>query len=425
MMGWIGRLFGAAAPPGPADDYWYMPRGFLPATGVPVTVDRALKVPAVYASLQVLANPIGSLPLVIFRKRADGSKERVDSHPLFAVLHDQANAEATAYEFRGQMQWDLALHRNAYAEIIPGPRGAVDQLVRLDPLKLRSYRREDGSVWYEDRSRAPSRHLSAEEVWHLKALPLAADGLCGVSTLTTAQETIAHAIAVQDYGARFFKNDGSSGGILEHPGSFRTEEDRKAFLASWRRARTGANQHRDALAEFGIKYNRAPTLNNEHAQFLQTRNAIAVEVAQIWRVPPHKIGILDRATFSNIEQQALEFVTDTLLPWIVLWEQAIKRDLILAPGYFAEFNVAGLLRGDLKTRYEAYAVARNWGWLSVNDIRRLENMNPIEDGDEYLRPLNMTTPGSEAGAGGQPAPQEGNNRRREPRAQLEVIDGRG
>lgn len=397
MIGWLTKRFRASRG-GPEDDFWYSPLAAAMATaaGIHVTADNARQVPIVRDCQKTLSEPIASLPLIIYRRNEDGSKTRVDNHPLFDVLHNQPNAEQTAFEFRGTMQWWLAWYGNAYAEIKPGPRGAVDQLVPIHPNLVEPYRRDDGSIWYRVSDRPGTvRELRSDEIWHLRLLPLTADGLRGVSPADDAREVIAQAIAVQQYGARFFQNDGQSGGILEHPGHFRTNEDRKLFIDAWKRARTGSNAHRDALLEHGIKYNRlAP--NNEQAQFIETRKQLAYEIAQIWRIPPHKVGLLERATNNNIEQQALEFVTDTLYPYLTLWEQAVKKDLILGSGYFAEFNVLGLLRGDVKTRYEAYATARQWGWLSVNDIRKLENMNGIgPSGDRYIEPMNMAPAGAQ------------------------------
>lgn len=396
MIGWLKSMFSASEPGNrdPFDDFWYtdLPGG-MTTIGTYITPTQALKVPAVRNCLQALADPIGTLPLKIYRRERDGNKTMLDEHPLGAVLRNKPNENSTGYEFRGQMQWNLGLHNNAYAEIRPGPLGAISELVLLNPTQTRAKRATDRAIWYETTDRNASRRMiPASEMLHIKALPLSDDGLCGCPRINDAADTVAQALAVQNYGARYFRNSGQTGGILEHPGQFKDSAARDTFLRAWRAARTGANQHRDAVLEYGIKYNRGEMKNNT-AQFLETRKALAVEIAQIWRVPPHKIGILDEAKWANIEQQALEFVTDTLLPWLVAWEQAIKRDLILEPDVYAEFNVLGLLRGDIKTRYDAYAAARNWGWLSVNDIRRLENMNPIVDGDTYLQPLNMAPAG--------------------------------
>ena len=184
--------------------------------------------------------------------------------------------------------------------------------------------------------------------------------------------------------------------VITMPGKFANREQAEEFRQKWINQFGRGNRHKPAVLDQGGKVSTIPVENNK-AQFIETAREVSKQLVRFWRVPPHKVGILDQATFTNIEQQALEFVTDCLLPLLVAWEQAIARDLILTPGVFAEHNVAGLLRGDLKTRYEAYAIGRNWGWLSVNDIRRLENQNPVEtNGDIYLQPLNMVPAGADA-----------------------------
>ncbi len=391
----------------PADDFWYGSVWSAAAAGVAVTPETALRLPVVLDCLHVLAQPIASLPLKLYRRRADGGKAPVEGHELGLVLGRQANAEQTAYEFRGQMQWDLALHGNAYARIGPGRRYAVGSLTRLDPTLVSPRRRSDGRPVYEvrDPRAGVMRTLGPDEVWHLRGLPLDSDGLVAAAPIETGREAIAMALALQDYAARFFANDATPNGVVEMAGPFKDAESRDNWIRAWQRAHAGRNRHKIGVLEPGMTYKEV-SIANDKAQFIETAKEADLRVARIWRIPPHKVGILDRATFSNIEQQALEFVSDTLLPWLRLWEQAISRDLIVRdPTLFAEFNVAGLLRGDLKSRYEAYAVGRNWGWLSVNDVRRLENMNPLDDGDGYLRPLNMVP--ADAPADGDPSASAG------------------
>jgi len=393
-MSWLQRVWRAATDGAPArdplDDFWYERISILSAAGQPVTPDRAIQLPAVESCLLLLAQPIASLPLMLYRRNRDGSRTRVDDHPLFDLLHTQPNERQSAYEFRAQMQWNLAFHRNAYAEIRPGARGAVGSLLPVHPSFVTVERRDSGEIWYRirDDRRGRERILHEQEIWHLRAPPFTSDGIAGVPTFESKRELFGAALALQDYAARYFANDGQSGGIIEHAGTFKTDEDRTKFMTAWRAARTGGHAHRDALLEFGAKYNRFSP-NNEQAQFLETRKELDVRIAAIWNIQPHKLGNLDRATFSNIEQLGLEFVTQTLAPWIKLWEQAIRRDLIIGPGYYAEFNLDGLLRGDLLSRYQAFAIGRNWGWLSANEVRARENMDAIEDGDTYMAPANM------------------------------------
>lgn len=398
----IGR-FRSSHDNDPADrseisDFWYSPIGIPSWSGAVVTPETAIQVPAVWNCLKLIADPIAHLPLIIYQKQDDGGKKRVDSHPLFDVLHNRPNDEQTAYEFRGQMQWDLGIFNAAFAEIIPGRRGPIDQLIRLDPQRMTAKRvRPGGPIGY--RYHEPdgrTRLLRSDQVWHLRGLPMSFDGVNPISPVLAgpARQTIGKALALMEYASRFFLNDTSGGGIIRHPGHFEDEQSRQNWLSGWRASRSLANRHRDSLLEEGMEYVR-PGQTNREAQFNETAVQSNLEITRIWNVPPHMIGIMGSTPRSNIEQQALEFVSITLMPWIELWEQAISRDLMIAPGRFVtKFNVAGLLRGDLKTRYEAYAIGRNWGWLSVNDILKLENRNPIgENGDVHLQPLNMAPAG--------------------------------
>ncbi len=414
-MSWLTRLTGLILgaeprPRDPADDWWYGPIQAQGQAILPVGPDDALQIPAVVDALVAISHPIAHLPFKVFRRIGTDRSERepAPDHPAASLLDRPGGL--TRFEWRGQMQWELALHANALAEWEWGPAGPVG--LRWHAWRhVRVETRAGRPVYHVHDGRTASiRSLSADDVLHLRSLPLDSDGVCGRSPLVTNQEVLAHALAVHRYGARYFANDAQSGGVIEPSHPFKTHADETRWLAAWRRARTGRNAHRDALLMPGMKYQRH-TGNNEQAQFIETRREAAIEVARIWHVPPHKLRSLDRATHSNIEQQALEFVSDCLLPWFALWETAIKRHVIdplsegagLTDDYFVEFNAAGLLRGDLLSRYRAYAIGRQWGWLSVNDILRLENRPPIgADGDVYLQPMNMQPAGEPLGDG---APQ--------------------
>lgn len=395
----VGRMFAGSSESGrtrdPSDDFWFQPIGPQGAAGFSVTPETVVQIPEVYDCLNVISETVAWLPLGIFERRPDGSKERADNHPVHDVLHHRANDRDTALEFRMQMQWDFTLHRNAFAEILPGPRGAVDQLIRLDPLQVSWVTLSDGLGIFEFREPdGRTRRIERENMLHLKRAPFQSGGVFGTPVIETGREVLSRAIAIQDFAARFFRNSATPGGVIEMDQPFASDEDRKRFEAQWRRAYTGFNRHKTAVLLPHMKWANVQA-TNEESQFIETAKEVALQIARLFRMPPHKIGILDKATFSNIEQQSLEFVTDTMMQWLVAWEQAIRRDLILDPERFiAEFNVAALLRGDLKTRFEAYSVGRNWGWLSVNEIRKLENMNPIPQGDTYLQPLNMVPAGS-------------------------------
>lgn len=399
-MGILATIFGGrkrASDRDALDDYWYskMPSR-VAASGASVTIENAMTLSTVKDCIKVLSETVAALPLHLY-ERSDNGNSKAERHPLYDVINGLPNGETTAFEFWGQVVWDLATHGNHYSEIFSGPRGPVDQLVRFDPGCVSVSRLSDGSKRYEihQNGRAP-RYLVDGEVWHLKLHPHTSDGLLGTSPIWTGRELIGAALALQEYGARFFANDATPPAVITHPGNFKDDESKKNFLLAIKRWWGGKNKGSVGVLEYGMKMERVG-VNNEEAQFLETRKQLNIELCQLWNMKPHKVGILDRATFSNIEHQGLEFVTDTIMPIVRLIEQAISRDLILAPGrYFAEFNLDALLRGDLESRYAAYAIGRNWGFLSTNDIRRKEKMNPVEGGDDdYLQPLNMVPAGQE------------------------------
>ena len=405
------RIFGAGGGGrDPGDDFWYQPLSRSTA-GQMVTHDSALRASVVFACVRCIAEAVSSLPLVMYERTGD-DKQRAQRHPLFELLHDAPNEEQTAIEWREQMQAWCSLRGTAVSEIVPGARGPVSQLVPLHPDHIKWVRATDSrgrSQWQVVLSEpgTPTRRLLRSEVFVLRALMVDAGAPVGLDPICVEANAIGATLAATDYASRFFENDARPAGIIEHPGHFKDEESRGNFVKAWQRAFGGANRHRTGVLEHGMKYQQLG-LTNEQAQFLETRKYQDVDIARIFRVPPHKVGILDRATFSNIEQQAIEFVTDTLRPWLVRWEQAISRDLILNRGrFFAEHNVNGLLRGDTEARFRAYAIGRNWGWLSANDVRRLENLNAIDEGDIYLQPQNMAAAGqmeTDVGNGAQPGP---------------------
>ncbi len=399
-MGLFDRLLprrASAAERNPADDFWFRPLSRPVAAGVSVTVEKALTLPVVYDCCQVLSQTIGTLPWGIFERGPDGSKLRRDQHPLTDVFSDP-NPEMTGQELFGQATFDLAAWGDAFLEVRSGDRGPVSELWRLDPARMMQVERlSDRSRRYrylDDDGR--ERVLIDGEVWHIRSLPLR-DGLRGTSRISVGREEIGAALALRDYANRFFANDATPPFVLHHPSNFKDDTSRQNYMKAIKRWWSRERQHSPGVLEYGIKIEKVG-VNNEQAQFLETRKALDYSVAQLWRMPPHKVGLLEKATFSNIEQQALEFVTDTLLPWLEVIEQSIAKFLILnSRRFFFEFNVAGLLRGDLKSRYEAYAQGRQWGWLSVNEIRKLENMNPVAGGDAYLQPLNMVPAGTPPG----------------------------
>lgn len=359
------------------------------AAGVRVTADTALQDAAVYAAVAALSEAVASLPLVLYRRRKDGGSDRATDHPLYQLAHDLPNRNQTSFEFRQFGMVALLLRGNFVArKVSTGGRG----LAALEPLH------PDG-LWI-DRDRLTGKRvyeysppdgttftLLADEVVHVMGMP--GDDIRGLNPIEHHRETIGASLGAKEFGARLFANNAKPGGVLEVSGKL-DDEQAKKLAERWRFAQERAN--RVAVLEDGVKFNPI-TINPQDAQFLETRKYTRSEIAAIFRVPPHKIGDLERATFSNIEQQALEFVTDSLMPWLVRWEQALWRDALTESerraGYFFRFNVAGLLRGDAKARSDYYRAMFGIGALNQNEIRGLEEMNPIPAGDTYYVPLNM------------------------------------
>nr|WP_313274658.1 phage portal protein [Gleimia hominis] len=367
------------------------------SSGRPVTERSAMQMTAVYSCVRILAEAIAGLPLHVYRQRADGAKVKALDHPLYWLLHDEPNPEMTSFVFRETLMTHLLLWGNAFAQVLRNGRDEVIGLYPLMPNRMSVGRDEGGRLYYEyQRSwdepsgRFETVTLQARDVLHIPGLGF--DGLVGYSPIAMAKNAIGLAQATEDYGASFFANGAAPGGVLEHPG---TIKDPTRVRESWQQTFGGArNANKIAVLEEGMKYTPI-SVSPEQAQFLETRKFQMGEIARIFRIPPHMIGDLDRSSFSNIEQQSLEFVKYTLDPWVIRWEQAITKTLLSPrekPQVYVKFNLEGLLRGDYKSRMDGYAVARQNGWMSANDIRELENLDKIPaeaGGDLYLVNGNM------------------------------------
>ncbi|MBS3937601.1 MAG: phage portal protein [Peptococcaceae bacterium] len=359
-------------------------------SGKTVNERTAMQTTAVYACVRILAETLASLPLHTYKHTA-GGKEKAKNHRLYSLLHDEPNPEMTSFVFRETLMSHLLLWGNAYAQIVRDGRGNVLSLYPLLPDRMVVDRTAGGELFYEYRKDEGTAILRREEVVHIPGLGF--DGLVGYSPIAMAKNAIGMAIATEEYGAKFFANGANPGGVLEHPG---VVKDPKRVRDSWNAVYQGSsNAHRVAVLEEGMKF-QSMGIPPEQAQFIATRKFQITEIARIFRIPPHMIGDLEKSSFSNIEQQSLEFVKYTLDPWVVRWEQALQRALLPAAEkreFFIKFNVDGLLRGDYQSRMNGYATARQNGWMSSNDIRELENMNRIPEelgGDLYLINGNMT-----------------------------------
>jgi len=362
------------------------------ASGVKVTEETAMRSSAVFACVRILAETVAALPLHVYRRLPTGGKERATNHPLYSLLHDLPNPEITSFTFRETAMAHLSLWGNAYAEIEFDGAGRVRALWPLPPWRVQ-VERDPGTkrlrylVTLDD---GTYQVLDVARVLHIPALSF--NGIVGISPIRwAAKEAVGLAQATEKFGAMFFGQGTNIGGVVTHPAKL-SEQGSRNLRESIQQAYSGLGKsHRILLLEEGMKYERIG-IPPEDAQFLETRKFQVTEIARIFRVPPHMLADLERATFSNIEHQSIEFVTHTITPWLVRWEKAIFRDLLFPDErreYFVEFMVDGLLRGDIESRYRAYAIGRQWGWLSANDVREKENMNPIEGGNVYLVPLNM------------------------------------
>jgi len=364
------------------------------SAGKPVNEQTAMQMTAVYSCVRILSETLAGLPLHVYKYNDSGGKEKNLKHPLYKLLHDEPNPEMTSFAFRETLMSHLLLWGNAYAQIIRNARGEVISLYPLMPNKMTVDRDSSGRLFYlyqrgsEDAptlGRENQVYLSPSDVLHIPGLGF--DGLVGYSPIAMAKNAVGLAIATEEYGAKFFANGASPGGVLEHPG---TIKDPARIKESWNAAYQGSvNAHRVAVLEEGMKY-QPIGISPEQAQFLETRKFQINEIARIFRVPPHMLADLEKSSFSNIEQQSLEFVKYTLDPWVVRWEQSMCRALLIEsekPNVFIKFNVDGLLRGDYVSRMSGYATARQNGWMSANDIRELENLDRIPEslgGDLYL-----------------------------------------
>ncbi len=358
-------------------------------SGVNVSANTALKVSAVFASVRILAETLASLPLILY-KRQERGKTRAPDHGLYDLLKTRPNDEMTSFEYRETLMSHLALYGNAYSTIETDGRGRVRELFPLRPDNMLQIVKVDGRWAYQYQfPDGRPQWFDQSQIWHLRGL--ASDGRIGYSPIFLMRQAVGLGLAAESFGARFFGNDARPGVVLEHPGSL-SPEAQKTLRESWVSRHGGLDKsHRVAILEEGLTVKEIG-LPPEDAQFIETRKFQISEIARMYRIPPHMLADLGDATFSNIEHQGIEFVTHTMRPWLVRWEQSIQQNLMLPADrsrFFVEFLVDSLLRGDTKSRFEAYSLARNNGWFSANDIRELENMNPIEGGDVYLVPLNM------------------------------------
>jgi HK97 family phage portal protein len=388
----ISQHIGAG--PAPTDDFWYMPVGGASAAGVRVTPDQAMRLSTVYKCVRVRAETIGMLPGLMYRRLDNGGKERAPSHPLADLLHTAPNPWQTAMQWREMKQAHVDLRGNAYSEIVYNGAGRIDMLLPLHPdfMKVEVLPNRKPRYQYTEPGKT-TRTLVFGEVLHIAGM--SADGYTGLNPIELERESLGAAIATRDYGSRFFANDARPPAYLSLDGKFENDEAKRKWIRQWHENYGGANRGKMPVLEKGFSLHELG-IKNSDAEFLATRKYQDVDICGLFRMPPHKVGILDQAKWANIEQQAIDFVQDAILPPSKRWELSIHRDLNIGDGYFFELLIDMLLRGDTKTRYEAYGKAIQDGWLTRNEARISDNRNPIDGLDTPLSPLNMAPAGSRA-----------------------------
>ena len=360
-------------------------------SGERVDEKSAMQIATVYACVRLLAESVASLPLHLYRVTNDeGGKEKARDHPLYKILYRQANPEMTSFSFREVMMTHLLLWGNAYAQIVRDGKNSVLGLYPLIPENVEIDRDDSGNLYYIYHAytdEVPGENnkdivFKREEILHIPGLGF--NGLVGFSPIAMMKNALGTTLAVERYGSSFFRNGAQPSGVLEHPGVLKNPD---RIRQNWSDVYGGANNaHKVAVLEEGMSY-KPISLPPEDSQFLSTREFDVEEICRIFRVPPHLVQDLKRSTFNNIEHQGISFVQYTLMPWLERFEQAIIKDVLVdteQDEYFPKFNVDGLLRGDYKSRMEGYAVGFSNGFLSPNDIRKLENMDPIPNGDVYV-----------------------------------------
>lgn len=373
--------------------------GFNTQSGVRnLTEETALAVSAVFACVRLLSQSVASLPCKLYRR--DGrARIPASEHPVYRLVHDQGNAVMTAMQLREVMMVHLALWGNFYGEKQYDRAGRVVGVWPIMPGRVQPYMSTTaGAPSMHFRVSTPEgvRSFDSEKILHIAAF--SKGGYVGRSPIDYAREAIGIATAAEQYAARFYSQDGRSRLYFSTPNHLSDNAYERLKAELTKDAGGAQNAWRIKILEEGLKPENVD-MPIADAMFISARKFQVEEVARIYNVPPHMIQDLSRSTYSNIEHQGLSFVIHTLRPWLVRIEQALKRDL-LSPeeqaDYYIEHVVDGLLRGDTAARFDAYTKGRNWGWLSANDVRELENMNPIDEGgDDYLVPLNMVPAGTE------------------------------
>lgn len=372
----------------PWGDFWFQPVGQRGNT-IRVDHDSALRLSAVYACVRVLAEALAIMPFVLYKEGPKGARIRVKKHPIYKLFTKSPNRYQNAFEFKEMLMGHIVLRGNAFCEIFADKKGEILELIPLHPDRVKIEVLQNGNYRYVvTGADGSTRTINRGDMWHLRGL--SSDGIIGLNPIELARENIGLGLQAQAYGARFFANDARpSGGWIEYPGRFKDQEAKDQFKSSWQKAQGGTNKGKIAVLESGMKFHELGVTNDD-AQFLETRQFQIPEVCRLFKVPPHLIADLSRATFSNIEQQDLNFFIHTMLAWVVRFSSSIENQLLFEDeGLEADFDFKVLLRGDSAARSTYYNNGINAGWLTRNEARISEGLDPIEGLDDPLRPLNM------------------------------------
>ncbi|MDP4572357.1 phage portal protein [Pseudomonas sp. LPH60] len=361
------------------------------SAGVKVTAESALAITVLQNCVTLLAESVAQLPLEMYRRMGEGKREAALNHPLYDVLRYQPNPWQTPYEYRECSQLAVGLRGNAYSFIDRHDDGSVKGLYPLHNDKVSVLKGADLMPYYRIGAQDPVPMRLIHHVrWHTK------NHYTGMSPIELHADAVGLAQAVRQYAGKSFANGTAVSGVIERPKEAVAIKSQAAIdhiLDQWGSKFSGIdNAKKVAMLQEGMTF-KPVSMNNVDAELLGILKVTGTDLARIYKIPPHMINDLEKASYNSLEQLLIQYVIFALLPWVKRHEEAMMRDFLLPAErreYFIEHNLSGLLRGDQKSRYDSYAVGRQWGWLSINDIRRLENMPPVANGDSYLQPLNMT-----------------------------------
>ncbi len=378
-LGWLSSMIGGST---------------RSTAGQMVTPQSAMALPVLQACVSIIAESVAQLPLEVYERQEDGGRKPATTHPAYDLLKYAPNDWQTPFEAREYAQTALGLRGNAYSFIERDGRGRPTALIPLNPGDVQVFKGPDLKPYYAIEGADP---IPARFIHHVRWVSL--DKYTGLSPIALHANSIGYAQALEEYGGKSFLHGTALSGVLERPKEAPAIKDPSMvedLTNKWQAKFGGAqNAGKVALLQEGMTF-KALTMNNVDAELISALKLASADIARIYKMPPPMLGFMEAATYNNVENLQIQYVIYTLMPWLRRHEQAMQRDLLLASErsrYYIEFNIGGLLRGNQQGRFAAYAVARQWGWLSINDIRRLENLPPVPGGDAYLQPLNMTAAG--------------------------------